>query len=73
MGQLNESWNLSVRVAEMEGRYAEQMKHNFMIADGGALGELLRQVAQKKSLAYAALATKAGWLRWSRGCFATGW
>lgn len=34
---------------------------NFMTSDGGALGELLRQAAQKKTLAYAALGYK-GWL-----------
>jgi formate transporter len=34
---------------------------NFMTSDGGALGELLRQAAQKKTLAYAALGYK-GWM-----------
>lgn len=34
---------------------------NFMTSDGGSLGELLRQAAQKKTLAYAALGYK-GWL-----------
>lgn len=34
---------------------------NFMTSDGGSLGELLRQAAQKKTLAYAALGYK-GWM-----------
>jgi len=34
---------------------------NFMTSDGGALGELVRQAAQKKTLAYAALGYK-GWM-----------
>ena len=34
---------------------------NFMTSDGGTLGELLRQLAQKKTLAYAALGYK-GWM-----------
>jgi formate transporter len=34
---------------------------NFMTSDGGALGELLRQAAQKKTLGYAALGYK-GWM-----------
>jgi formate transporter len=34
---------------------------NFMTSDGGALGDLLRQAAQKKTLAYAALGYK-GWM-----------
>ena len=34
---------------------------NFMTSDGGALGELLRQAALKKTLAYAALGYK-GWM-----------
>jgi formate transporter len=34
---------------------------NFMSSDGGALGDLLRQAAQKKTLAYAALGYK-GWM-----------
>jgi formate transporter len=34
---------------------------NFMTSDGGTLGDLLRQVAQKKTLAYAALGYK-GWM-----------
>jgi len=34
---------------------------NFMTSDGGALGDLLRQAAQKKTLGYAALGYK-GWM-----------
>jgi len=34
---------------------------NFMTSDGGALGELVRQAAQKKTLGYAALGYK-GWM-----------
>ena len=34
---------------------------NFMTSDGGALGEVLRQAAQKKTLGYAALGYK-GWM-----------
>ena len=34
---------------------------NFMTSDGGALGEFLRQAAQKKTLAYASLGYK-GWM-----------
>jgi formate transporter len=46
---------------------------NFMSSDGGALGELVRQAAQKKTLGMRPWAIKAGWPRWSREFFATGW